>query len=166
MTVFYITRIKINKTISYSITSNNTLPKAPVGQERVLHGLDHAPITWKDVIKFDIPGWTAPKDYTYTVQKSGAKSLRVILIPKHDAYLEKNINIRVNYKDKNWNEIAIAVVSDKIYLTEVDETLGALGSVTSQVSGIVESLAPFLGVAFPGLAAGISNFLIVKNQFR
>ena len=162
-TEFFIARIK---GLTYSIGSNNPLPKTPVGQERVVQGLALEPKTWKDVIKFDIPGWTEPKDYTYTIAKSGVKSLRVVLIPKRNSYLEKTITLRINYKDRNWNEIAVAEISDKIHRVEPDETLGALGSVTSQGSSMVESLAPFLGFAFPGLAAGLTNFLVVKNQFR
>jgi hypothetical protein len=113
-TVFYIARIK---SLAYSITSNNVLPKDPVEQERVLRGLASKPKTWKDVIKFDIPGWIAPEDYTYTIEKSGVKSLRVILIPKHDAYDEKTIKLRINYKDTNWNYTVTAEIPDKIYRT-------------------------------------------------
>ena len=162
-TEFFITIIK---GLTYSITSNNSLPKTPVGQERLLQGLALEPKTWKDVIKFDIPGWTEPKDYTYTIAKSGVKSLRVVMIPNHNSYLEKTISLRINYKDRNWNEIAVAEISDKIYRVEPDETLGALGSVTSQASSMVESLGPFLGFAFPAFGATITNFLIVKNQFK
>jgi hypothetical protein len=162
-TVFYISRLK---TLLYSITSNNPLPKTPVGQEGVLQGLGLEGKTWKDVIKFDIPGWTAPKDYTYTIAKSGTNSLRATLIPNHDAYPEKTITLRVNFKDPNWNEIVIADISDKIYRVEADESMGAVGGVTSQASAVVESLAPFLGFAFPAFGGAITNFLIVKNQFR
>ena len=158
--------MNIIKSLTYSITSNNSLPKTPVGQERLLQGLALEPKTWKDVIKFDIPGWTEPEYYTYTIAKSGAKSLRVVLIPKQNSYLEKTIALRVNYKDTNWNEIVVADISDKIYRVALDETLGGLGSVTSQASSTVESLAPFLGLVFPAFGATITNFLIVKNQFR
>jgi hypothetical protein len=163
MTEFFITKIK---GLTYSITSNNSLPKTPVGQERVLQGLALEPKTWNDEITFEIPGWTVPQDYTYAIAKSGVKSLRVLLIPNHNNYLEKTLTLRINYKDRNWNEIAVAEICDKIYRVKPDEILGALGSVTSQVSSIIESLAPFLGFAFPGLANGFTNFLIVKNQFR
>ena len=150
----------------YSITSNNALPETPADQERVLQGLEPQVKTWKDVINFEIPGWTTPEDYTYTITKSGTKSLRVTLVSNHDAYPEKTITLSVNFKDPNWNEIAVADFSAKIYRLEPNETIDAVGSVTSQASAAVEILAPLLGFVFPAMGASITNFLIVKNQFR
>jgi hypothetical protein len=162
-TVFYLARIK---SLHYSITSNNVMPKNPVEQERVLRGLASEPKTWKDVIKFEVPEWTAPEDYTYTIENSGVKSLRVILTPKHDAYDVKTINLRVDYKDTNWNEKVTAEMPDKIYRIKTSENLSAIGKVTGQMSEAVENLAPFLGIVFPVFANGLTSFLIFKNQFR
>jgi hypothetical protein len=113
-----------------------------------------------------ISDWTSPADYTYSVTKTGVYSLRVKIAPTHSSYSEKTVSLRVDFEDTNYDQIVIASLATKISEIAVAESLAAIGAVTGPVGETTSMITPFLAVVFPFAGAALTNFLIVKNQFR